>query len=165
MAFVRRETSVTEGLDHSALLIDRINMGIIRHLWDGRVPFSVIAKDLGVTENTIRARVRKLTESGVLQIIGLVDADVIPGHSTAFFGLRTRLADAPRVGEEVSRVRGVVGAGCVTGRFDVMGLALFSEEFRLYHFLAEELPKVQGIISAETFPVFKGFNFNVRYVL
>ena len=46
-----------------------------------------------------------------------------------------------------------------------MGLALLSEEFRLYHFLAEELPRVEGIISAETFAVFKGFNFNVRYVL
>ncbi len=151
--------------ESGSLLIDRVNMGIIRHLWDGRVPFSVIAKGLGVTENTVRARVRKLTESGVLQIIGLVDAEVIPGHSTAFFGLRTRLEDVTRVGEEVSRLRGVVAAGCVTGRFDVMGLALLSEEFRLYHFLAEELPKVGGIISAETFAVFKGFNFNVRYVL
>ena len=156
---------MAETNDHGALLIDRVNMEIIRHLWDGRIAFSVIAKNLGVTENTVRARVRKLTESGVLQIIGLVDAEVIPGHSTAFFGLRTRLEDVIRVGEEVSRLRGVVAAGCVTGRFDVMGLALLSEEFRLYHFLAEELPRVEGIISAQTFAVFKGFNFNVRYVL
>lgn len=156
---------MTDLSESGSLLIDRVNMGIIRHLWDGRVPYSVIANDLGVTENTVRARVRKLTTSGALQIIGLVDAEVIPGHSTAFFGLRTRLEDITRVGEEVSRLRGVVAAGCVTGRFDVMGLALLSEEFRLYHFLVEELPTVEGIISAETFAVFKGFNFNVRYVL
>jgi len=51
--------------------IDGINLAIIKHLRDGRKSFKRIAEDLGLTENTIRARVKRLTDAKVLQISGL----------------------------------------------------------------------------------------------
>ena len=53
--------------------IDNINIEIIKHLKDGRKSFKSIADDLNITENTVRARVNKLSEEGVLQISGLID--------------------------------------------------------------------------------------------
>ena len=57
---------------------DETDLTIIRHLWDGRTPFSKIAKELGITTNTVRARVNKLTGDGILQNSGLVDPHAIP---------------------------------------------------------------------------------------
>ena len=37
--------------------IDDTNKSIIKQLQDGRKPFSAIAEELGITENTVRARV------------------------------------------------------------------------------------------------------------
>ena len=45
--------------------IDPINLSIVKHLRDGRRSFRDIAKDLSVSENTIRSRVQKLTDAGV----------------------------------------------------------------------------------------------------
>ena len=49
-------------------LMDDLNIDIIRHLTDGRKTFKSIAKSLGVAENTVRARVTKLIDQGVLRI-------------------------------------------------------------------------------------------------
>jgi Lrp/AsnC family transcriptional regulator for asnA, asnC and gidA len=57
--------------------IDEINISIINHLKDGRISFKKIADDLLVSEGTIRARVKRLQEEGVLEIVGLVDPEAI----------------------------------------------------------------------------------------
>ena len=45
--------------------IDEINLAIINHLRDGRMPFKKIADSLAVSEGTVRGRVKKLKEEGV----------------------------------------------------------------------------------------------------
>ena len=58
--------------------MDETNKAIIRQLCDGRKPFSAIAEELDITENTVRSRVNKLIDEGVLQISGLVNPEAIP---------------------------------------------------------------------------------------
>ncbi len=55
--------------------LDELNLGILRHLRDGRKSFSEIAADLSIAENTVRARVNQLTREGVLEVSGLVDPE------------------------------------------------------------------------------------------
>ncbi len=52
--------------------LDDINLSIINHLADGRIPFKKIAENLGLAEGTVRTRVRKLKNEGVLDITALV---------------------------------------------------------------------------------------------
>ena len=63
--------------------IDDLNISIIRHLREGRKSYKVIAEDLGVSENTVRSRVSKLEEEGVLEISGLVEVVDKPMYATA----------------------------------------------------------------------------------
>jgi len=60
-------------IERPFMKIDDLNISIVRHLREGRKSYKVIAEDLGVSENTVRSRVSKLEEEGVLEIIGLVD--------------------------------------------------------------------------------------------
>ena len=50
--------------------IDRTSIDIIRHLKDGRKSFAQIARELDVAENTVRSRVNRLIDEGVLDISG-----------------------------------------------------------------------------------------------
>ena len=50
--------------------IDKTNIDIIRELKDGKKSFKKIADKLQITENTVRSRVNKLQEEGVLEICG-----------------------------------------------------------------------------------------------
>ena len=145
--------------------LDDLNLEIVRHLWNGRKPFAEIAKDLGVSTATVRRRVNLLTESNALQIIGLVDPKAVPGHRSAFMGIRVIPDKVDKALDEIGRMKGVVMAGWVSGRFDIMAIVFFNEEHTHERFVLEELPRVEGLLSVETFYVERAVNWQIRYVL
>ena len=63
------------------VLIYEINLAIINHLKDGRMPFKKIADLLALSEGAVRARVKKLKEEGILDITALVDPDSLPDQN------------------------------------------------------------------------------------
>ena len=144
---------------------DRINLEIIKQLRDGRKSFKTIAEELSVAENTIRARVSKLTEEGVLDISGLVNPESLPGHGLVIVGVKLQSMDLIKKGEEFSKLRGVVSVSVVTGRFDLILLVLLKDGFGLLEFYTNEVAKVKGVQSVETFVVYKSYNLKVPYIL
>ncbi|MCP4337546.1 MAG: Lrp/AsnC family transcriptional regulator [Desulfobulbaceae bacterium] len=141
--------------------IDEINISIINHLKDGRVPFKKIADDLRVTEGTIRARVKKLQEEGVLEITGLVDPEAIPDKYLVMVGINLKDMDLVTKGEEFSKLRGVISVCVVTGRFDLILMVMLKRNFGMVEFYTEEVSKVDNVRSVETFVVYKSFNLKV----
>lgn len=141
--------------------LDEINISIINHLKDGRIPFKKIADDLHVAEGTIRARVKKLQEEGVLEIAGLVDPEAIPDKYLVMVGVKLKDMDLVAKGEEFSRLRGVTSVCVVTGRFDLMLMVMLKREFGMVEFYTEEVAKIDNVRSVETFVVYKSFNLKV----
>lgn len=144
--------------------IDDTNIAIIRHLQEGRKSFKVIAEDLGVSENTIRSRVSRLTESGVLEIVGLVDPEALPRHRVIIVGVKLNTVDLVKTGEAFSRARGVVSVSVVTGRFDLILVVLLKEDFGLLEFYTEEVSRLEGVQSVETFVVYKSYDLKIPYI-
>lgn len=145
--------------------LDKTNIAILKELRDGRKSFKEIAEKLAVSENTIRSRVSKLVETGVLTITGLVNPELIPGHKVAMVGVKLNTMDLVNKGKELSKLRGVVSACAVTGRFDLMLIVFLKESFGLLEFYTNEVAKISGIQSVETFVVYKNYNLNVPYII
>lgn len=145
--------------------IDATNLAVIKQLRDGRKSFKAIAEVLSVSENTIRARVSKLAEEGVLEISGLVDPESLPGHGVVMVGVKLQSMDLIKKGEEFSKLRGVVSVSVVTGRFDLILLVLLKEGFGLLEFYTEEVAKIKGVQSVETFVIYKSYHLKVPYIL
>ena len=141
--------------------IDEINISIINHLRDGRIPFKKIADDLHVSEGTVRARVKKLQEEGVLEITGLVDPEAIPDNYLVMVGVKLKDMDLVSKGEEFSKLHGVVSVCVVTGRFDLILMVMLSKNFGMVEFYTDEVSKVENVRSVETFVVYKSFNLKV----
>ena len=145
--------------------IDETNLAIIKHLREGRKSFQKIAEDLSITENTVRARVNRLIEEGVLDISGMVEPEAIAGHRLVLVGIKLGTMELVRKGEEFSRLRGVVSVCVVTGRYDLMLTVLLNDSYDLLQFYTEEVSRIQDVQSAETFVVYKTFNLKVPYIL
>jgi Lrp/AsnC family transcriptional regulator for asnA, asnC and gidA len=144
--------------------IDELNISIIRHLQEGRKSYKIIAEDLGVSENTVRSRVGKLEEEGVLEIVGLVDPETVPRHRVVIIGVKLSTMDLVNKGKAFSRIRGVVSVSVVTGRFDLILVVLLKEGFGLLEFYTEEVSRLEGVQSVETFVVYKSYNLKVPYI-
>jgi Lrp/AsnC family transcriptional regulator, regulator for asnA, asnC and gidA len=145
--------------------IDETSLAIIKHLRNGRKSFKTIADDLSITENTVRARVNRLTEEGVLEVTGLVDPEAISGHRLVMVGIKLGTMDLVNKGEEISRLKNVVSVCVVTGRYDLILTVLLNDEHDLLWFFTEEMSRVSDVQSAETFVVYKGYNLRVPYIL
>ena len=160
-----RRTRKPAGSIIANMKIDKINIEIIRHLRDGRKSFKVIADDLAITENTVRSRVNRLIDEGILSITGLVNPAKIPGHNTVICGIKLSTVDLVAKGKELSTLKGVVSVSVVTGRYDLILYVLLNEEFSLLDFYTEEVARVEGIQDIETFVVFKSYTLDVPYLL
>ena len=146
------------------LRLDRLNMRIIGHLQEGRKSFKKIAVALGVSENTVKARVRKLETEGILKIAGFVDPEAMDGHQIVYIGVKLKDMDYQAKGREISKLKRVVSVGVVTGRYDLIVTAHLKADFGLLEFLGDELGKVDRIESIETYMVYKGYNIKVPYI-
>jgi Lrp/AsnC family transcriptional regulator for asnA, asnC and gidA len=144
--------------------IDETNLDIIQQLRDGRKSFKKIAEELSISENTVRARVQKLTEEGILEISGLVNPEAINDHRIVMVGVKLATMDLVKKGGEFSKLKGVISVSVVTGRFDLILVVLLKPGFGLLEFYTEEVSKLKEVQSVETFVVYKSYNLKVPYV-
>ena len=147
------------------MIVDETNLNIIRQLRDGRKSFREIARELSITENTVRSRVRKLIEEGIFSISGLVEPSSIHNHVLAFVGVKLKTMNLVKKGEEISRLKGVVSVAVVTGRYDLIVILMLNEGFGLLEFYTKEMSKVSEVLSVETFVAYDSFNLKVPYIL
>lgn len=145
--------------------VDQTTIAILRHLKDGRKSFRAIADELSITENTVRARVKKLKKEGILNIVGMVNPEGIPGLTVVYIGVKLDTSELVKKGEEFITLRGVVSVSVVTGRFDLMLQVMLKEGFGLLEFYTQEVSRLSGVKSVETFVIYKGYNLKVPYIL
>ena len=100
--------------------LDELDRAILAALQlDGRRAFRVIARDLDVSEGTVRTRVRKLEESGVLRILAFVDPSKLGDALIAVLNVRVGSASHEAVAEEVSSWNEVSYVSSVLGAYDL----------------------------------------------
>ena len=145
--------------------MDEISLQIIKHLRDGRKSFGEIGKNLSITTNTVRARVKKLMRKGVLEIVGSIDPDKIDNHFLVIVGVRLKTMRLVDKGEEFSKLKGVISVAVVTGRFDLILTVLLNNKFGLHEFYTQEVSKIEDVMSTETFVVYRNYNWKVPYGL
>jgi Lrp/AsnC family transcriptional regulator for asnA, asnC and gidA len=145
--------------------IDEINKKIIQQLRNGRKSYGEIAKELSITPNTVRVRVKRLVADGVLDITGVIDPSKMDNHFLAIVGVKLKNMNLVKKGEEFKKLKGVISVGVVTGQFDLILIVLLNDNFGLLEFITKEVSKVKEVLSTETFIVYKTYNLKVPYVL
>jgi Lrp/AsnC family transcriptional regulator, regulator for asnA, asnC and gidA len=145
--------------------VDATNIEIIRHLRSGRKSYKVIAQELSITENTVRSRVNKMIEEGLLDISGNVTVDALEGHHLLYLGVKLNSMNLQEKAREFSQLKGVISAGIVTGRYDLILQVLLNNNYNLLKFITSQIPKIQDVQTVESFVVYEGYNLKVPYIL
>ena len=147
--------------------LDETNKAIIKEHNNGRRAFSTIAEKIGITENTVRSRVNKLIEDGILQISGLVNPQYIPEMQVVVMGIKLSTLNLEDKAKEVLKLKGVISVMVVTGRYDLIAQIVTStnDDQSLLNFFKNELSKVKGVADVETFVVYQSHNYMIPYIL
>jgi len=73
--------------------------------------------------------------------------------------------DLQEKAREFSNLKGVVSAGIVTGRYDLILQVLLSEDYNLLEFITGQVAKIKDVQTVESFVVYEGYNLKVPYIL
>jgi Lrp/AsnC family transcriptional regulator, regulator for asnA, asnC and gidA len=137
---------------------DETDWKIIKILQEGYVPNNTIARELGISEGTVRARLKKLKEAGILQVRALINPDVLENKQLVIVAMRvaeSKLLDLKA--EELSHLPNVLSVSVASGRYDLVAEVLLDSNRGLVQFLTEELSTVEGILSSESFIMLKNY--------
>jgi Lrp/AsnC family transcriptional regulator for asnA, asnC and gidA len=122
---------------------------------DGRMPFTKVAVEVGLTEGAIRQRVQRLTDAGVMQIVAVTDPMSLGVRRVAMIGARVA-GDAEATAEAVSTMAEVEYLVATTGRYDLMFEVVADDDTHLMQLLSA-LRQRPDIVEAEAFVCLKLF--------
>ncbi|MFD2368610.1 Lrp/AsnC family transcriptional regulator [Brevibacillus sp. GCM10020057] len=145
--------------------LDDIDYGIVRALQENaRAPFTQIAKELGVTEKTIRMRVQQMQDEGVLSLVGIVNPVKAGLNVQAFVQIAveaTKLDDVVAVLNDTVEVRLVV---LTSGEYQLTTQVLVRSYEELSQFLMNKLNKIPGIIRVNVINELKILKSKYKFV-
>lgn len=145
-------------------MIDDLDRAIISFLqYDGRMPFTNIADELGITEGTVRRRVKKLTESGTLQIVGVVEPQELGWTEAAMIGISVKTSLINEVAESIAKLPEVSYLFQAAGEFDFFAEVYCRDREHFVYFLNNKLQKLPGVERTRSFLILKMHKLSYRW--
>jgi len=141
--------------------LDEIDLQILRTLQkDGRTPFTVIAKQTGVSESTIRSRYANLVEQGVVNTVSIVDPFALGFQAPAIIGVTTEPGRTDEVGKKLCEFPEVSYQVMTLGSYDLIVEVFCRSMSHLAKFVTVDLQNIPGIRSTETLSIAKVYKLS-----
>ncbi|MCA9838295.1 MAG: Lrp/AsnC family transcriptional regulator [Trueperaceae bacterium] len=133
--------------------LDELDKQIIMALEsDGRRPYRDIARDLDTPEATIRSRVGRLIDSGLIRITAVGDPQKLGVSVNAISLIRVKPGTIKETAELLSSFPNVRFVGTSFGSADIIIQTLHASTQELHRFISEEVPQAApAVTSTETF--------------
>ena len=144
--------------------VDEMDRRIIRLLQqDGRKSNTEIARELGVTETTVRKRIGQLLNEGLMNIVAVPTPEAVGRSLSAIIGVSVDLTAMHAVGDAIRAYPEVRYVGMSAGRYDLIVEAFFSSQEQLLDFITEKLGVLHGVSDIETSVILKVVKFSYEW--
>ena len=129
--------------------LDATDEAILRALQvDGRRSYRSIAREVGVAEGTVRARVRKLEDLGALRVLAFVDPARLGNSVLALLALRVESVRREALIEELGAWREVTYLSSLIGRHDILLQVMCADNEELGRIIARTRG-LEGVTEVE----------------
>ena len=131
---------------------DQVDMGIIGYLrQDGRMPNTKIAKNRGISEGSVRRRIRRMTSESLIHVTAIVDHAMLGYMVEAVIAIQADPTKMTEVARKLSELAAVRYVGIAVGDYNIMVSACFTSNEELLGFLTGEIGRLDGISRTRTF--------------
>ena len=132
--------------------MDELDRRIISLLqMDGRASNAKIAREVGVSEGTVRRRLRRLIQEDVVKVIAVPNLEKLGYATTALIGLQTGPGKSDAVAESIANLDEAHYVAITTGAYDVFIWAGLESAESLGTFLRTKIGTIDGVQRTETF--------------
>ena len=131
---------------------------------DARTSNRRIAADLGVTEGTVRGRIRRLQKEGLIAFTAITSFELADNTKMAFIGAQVDVDRVRDVATQIAALDAINAVMVTMGRFNVTAICLFNELDRLHEISSEQILSIDGVHHVETSIAVKTLKYNARIV-
>lgn len=146
-------------------ILDELDQELIEVLSkDARVSNRKIAADLGVTEGTVRGRVKRLQQEGMIAFTAITSFGLANSAKMAIIGIQAEVDQVREVANNIAEMASINAVMITMGRFNVMAFCVFNELDDLHEIASEQILSFSGVHHVESSIAVKTVKYNARTV-
>ena len=132
--------------------LDDIDKAIVEWLSrDARISNRKIATELGVTEGTVRARIKRMEEEKLIRITAVTNIDRFRDAALAYIWIEVeRSQQTQSVAEALSGLPELGFVGVMLGRSDILAITMVRNTEHLAEFIHNNISGVDGVRRTES---------------
>jgi Lrp/AsnC family transcriptional regulator, regulator for asnA, asnC and gidA len=132
--------------------LDAVDRAIVERLApDARVSNRQIAEDLGVTEGTVRARIKRMEEQKQIRITAVTNIDRFRDATLAYIWIEVERSDQTReVAKALAEITELGFVGVMLGRSDILAITMVRNTEHLAEFVHSRISCIEGVRRTES---------------
>jgi len=131
--------------------LDRLDCKLIRLLQtDGRMPNNAIAQKLGISEYTVRRRLKRLLHGGIIRIVAVANPIDLGFEIAGNLKIHIDLKKTERVLDRLKKIDSLIYVALTTGGTDVDADFIVQSLKEFHHLIFKQISKIDGVLSTET---------------
>ena len=113
---------------------------------DARVSNREIAEQLGVTEGTVRARVKRMEEERLIRITAVTNIDRFKDAALAYIWIEVERSGQTRViAAKLAEIAELGFVGVMLGRADILAITMVRNAEHLAEFVHQRISVIEGV--------------------
>ena len=143
--------------------LDQLDHHIIEVLGkDARVSNRKIAAKLGVTEGTIRGRIKRLQEENYIRFTAISNPAHLGNPRLVLIGILAVQGQVRKLADRIAEMPGIRAVVITLGRFDILAVGLFDDLESVLDVANNSILPLPGVRHVETSIVVKTMKYNSR---
>ncbi len=132
--------------------LDSVDKAIVERLApDARVSNREIAEAIGVTEGTVRARIKRMVEDKQVRITAVTNIDRFRDAALAYIWIEVeRSGQAREVAAALSAIPELGFVGVMLGRSDILAITMVRNTEHLAAFIHSKISVIEGVRRTES---------------
>jgi len=147
----------------AATQLDDLDLQLITLLsQDARVSNRRIASELGVTEGTVRGRIKRLQAEKLIAFTAITGFEMVRKSRLAFISIQAEISLVRDIARQVSDMPQINAVMVMMGQFNILAMCLFEELETLVDVASDQILALPGVHHVETSIAVKTVKYNAR---
>ncbi len=129
---------------------------------DARVSNRKLASRLGVTEGTVRGRIKRLQLEGLIAFTAITGLELARKSRLAFIGVQTDIERTETIAAEIAKMNEVNAVLTCLGEMNIVAICLFDELDELVQLASDQILSLPGVNHTDTSIAVKTLKYNAR---
>ncbi len=132
--------------------LDKVDRAIVDYLSrDARTSNRQIAEDLGVTEGTVRGRIKRMEEEKLIRITAVTNIDRFKDAALAYIWIEVEKSGQTReVARQLAEITELGFVGVMLGRSDILAITMVRNTEHLAEFVHNRISGIEGVRSTQS---------------